>query len=496
MSVCSRSFALVLCALFSFALVTRSAAQGADGEGTREVDLDADLLEGAVENGVSIRRLTNARLRQGTTYVTSIRAIEYVASREYLFEGNVVITDEGDTLSARRVFYDSRSKVGRATGDVRISDGEIEVFAPSGTYYMDEKRAEFLAGVRLVDSTTEVSSNRGIYWSDEKRGAFMDDVTLREPGTFLQADSLTVLREVDQSIASGDVFIRRFGRGERRADVEIDSSVVTYLLGAEAYNDEERQYSRVTGSPLVLQLRVDSVGTRVDTTVVRASVIEVTREDVLDRLLAIDSVRVLQGSLAAIGDSLVYDRIVQPDETSVDRLYLFGSPVAWFETSQVFGDTVHVVSGSSPTDTLFAWGNAFVAQEDTALGSINQLAGRSLTALFEDDTLRTLRLGPNARAIRYLTGEDGSLSWAVQSSGDSVVIHTLEGGDADVTFGSGTEGTAYPPALIPSPFQLDGYRWEPQLRPTLEGLVDFDGLAARIRMAQNPASVVTAERAP
>ena len=478
--------AVLLCLCLINLPVVQSAAQEADTVETREVELlSVDVLEGTVQEGIRVNRLTNARLRQGTTYLESDRATEFIDAREYQFDGNVVIIDEGDTLWADHVRYDSRQKLGRARGNVRLADGDIQVFAPSGRYFVDEKRAEFDEGVRLVDSTAVITSRRGAYWSEEDRGAFADSVILREGLTFMSTDSLAVFRESRESEAHGDVFMRRFGR-EETADAEADTSVVTYLLGDQAFHDDDSDSSFVQGDPVVLQIRRDTTASSADTTVVRAERIAVARRDSIDRLTGMDTVRVWQGALAAVGDSIHYERRPVHDATFVEELVLIGDPLAWFEQSQVSGDTLRFVRGSAPVDTLTVWGGAFVAQEDTALQRINQLSGRRMTGLFRDDSLRTLAVGPNARAIRYLAGEDGRLSWAVQSSGDEVVIRIQNEDEADVTFGSDTEGRAYPPELIPDSFTLEGYRWEPERRPVLEQLVDLDRVRRRAVRADAP----------
>lgn len=486
---CRAARALLIASIWAFYGVSAN-AQEADTSETREVDLlDVGVLEGTVENGVRVNRITGAKLRQGTTYLESDRATEFIDAREYLFVGNVLIIDEGDTLSARQVYYDSDAKLGRATGDVRLSDGEIEVFAPSGRYFVDEKRAEFDEGVRLVDSTAIVTSATGEYWSEEKRGSFAGDVELREGPTYLSSDSLTVLREQRQSFARGDVFIQRFGSDETPQGAAVDSSVVTYLLGEDAFSDEIAEISRVRGQPVVMQVRTDSTGESVDTTVVRAREITISRDDSLDRLVAVDSVRIWQTAFAAVGDSITYDRILLADSSYSETLYLLEAPMSWIQTSQVFGDTISVVTGPSSLDTLYVWGDAFVAQQDTTLARINQLAGRALTGLIEDDSLRTLEVRPNARAIRYLADEDGSLSWAVRLSGDSVVIQFTGEDRAEVTFGRDTEGKGYPPDLIPTPFDLEGFRWEPDRRPTLEGLIDLKRIHERVSRAGRADSV-------
>ena len=130
-------------------------------------------------------------------------------------------------------------------------------------------------------------------------------------------------------------------------------------------------------------------------------------------------------------------------------------------------------------DSLFVFGSAFLAQQDTTIDRFNQLQGRDLLGVFEEDSLKTLYGGPNARVIYFMKDDEGSLSWAVRLSGDDASFRFLGGGRTDVTFGRGNEGTAYPPEHIPEPMTLDRFRWTPELRPTLPNLVDIQRVLQR-----------------
>ena len=115
------------------------------------------------------------------------------------------------------------------------------------------------------------------------------------------------------------------------------------------------------------------------------------------------------------------------------------------------------------------------------LGKINQLAGRQLKGMFVNDSLRTLEVSPNARAIRFHEGEGGGLSQAVRVSGDRAVIEFLDDGSTDVRFEGGIEGQAYGPDIIPVPFDLEGFGWYPERRPMLADLVDVSRVEERAR---------------
>lgn len=444
--------------------------------------LNADLLTRSVENGEEVRSLVgNVRLRQDSTDLWANQATQYVAREEILFEGDVQIIDRGDSLSSARVRYDSRNKIGYAEGDLRLADGEVELFAPSGTYFIDEKRSRFDEGVRLVDSTAVLTSRAGEYFSEEERAEFYEDVLLVEERTNLSADSVTYYRETEISLARGDVFIARIGGEDSEAPA--DSLVRTLLFGHEAYNDNRKTYSKITGDPLLVQLREDSTTAEVDTLVVRAEVLEASRIDSLDRLIAVGSVHAWQQKFAALADSLVVDRITQSDSTEKEDVRLFRQPIAWFQESQVTGDTLYYRTTPGGLDSLFAHQNAFVARFDSALARIHQIKGRTLVGTLRDDSLRMMEVGPNAELIYYLSNKEEQADGAVQTSADRIVF-LFSGGELSRTSVLGqTEGTFYPEDLIPDQFELTGFLWVPENRPTREGLLDDERVRERLQSA-------------
>lgn len=287
----------------------------ADTGDSDRVDVSADSLRALERDGERLQELfENVFVRQDTTRLYSDYALRYRDRDELLFVDNVVIYERGDTLRADTVRYHRTTGVGQAWGNVRLTDGEVVVRAPRATYYADEKRSVFPDSVTLVDSSRVLHAQRGTYWSDEQRAEFGGNVRLTEPGTALEADSLTYFRDEERSIAQGRVFIDR--RSDRTA---ADTTTRTYLFGNRADNRDRWQYSRVEGRALLVQIRFDSTGTPEDTLAVRAHRLDAFRTSTHRRLVAVDSVRIWQSDLAAVADSVVYDRVTAPTPDSTGR---------------------------------------------------------------------------------------------------------------------------------------------------------------------------------
>lgn len=466
---------LLLIAHTSFAQDAADARQ--DTLETREVSIGGDLLEREIVDGEQVRRLTgNVTLRQEATRLWADRATQYPGRRDILFTGDVLVVERGDSLRADTVLYNERTKTGRARGRVRLSDGDVLVFAPSGLYFTREKRAQFTEGVTLIDSTATLRSREGEYWSDEKRAEFYGDVTLDEIRTHLEADSVSYHREDDVSIARGRVFIDRIGDEE---DADTDSLSRTMLFGDYAFNDEKASFSRIRGRALMVQLRTDTTEAEVDSLLISAALLEVSTTDSLRRLVAVDSVNIWQSDLAAIADSVVYDRITTDDDSLYEEVRMFKGPLAWFETSQVSGDTLLIEARGGSVDTLYMRNDAFVSRMDTTLQRVQQLKGLHLTTTFRDDSLRTLSIGPRAEAINFLTGDEDEPAGAVRMSADRIVFHFDENEPSRMSAIRDPESTYYSENLLPDDFQLDGFYWAPERRPTREGLLDHAILRVR-----------------
>ncbi len=462
---------------------------------TKTIFVDGDTLRGTEENDEVVRYyIGNVEGKQDSTYLNADWAKHFVAREQVLMTGNVLIVDQGDSLYADTVFYDGLNKIGRAQGRVRLADGEVVALAPSGLYFIDEKRARFSKGLRLVDSTAEMTSRTGTYWTEEKRAELEGDVHLQAERTYLEADSLTYFRDNEISIARGNVFIDRIG-GE--GDNEADSTIRTLLFSQWAYNDEPAGLSRIRGRPLLVQLRQDSTDAEVDTLVIRALRLEALEQDTLRRLIAVDSVRIWQPDLAATADSVIYERyqqpaapqhpdslpayIVQADSLMADSLQalaappdtvaerieetrLYRGPMLWVDEAQISGDTIRVRGQGSEVDSLFVRQNAFVAQRDTLLDRINQLRGQNLTGFFEDDSVRIFVVGPNAETIYFQRDEEDRPDGGLQVSGDQAIFRFRGDDPEDIKFGE-HQGAYYPESVLPTPFELEGFRWLPEQRP-------------------------------
>jgi lipopolysaccharide export system protein LptA len=301
------------------------AADTARGSGRARVR--ADSLSAYRRDGERVQELFgNVFVQQDSTRLRSQTALRSLDRQTFLFVGDVRVYQRGDTLYADTVRYDKRTKVGNAFGNVRLTDGQVDVYAPEAVYYTEDKRSVFPDSLRLVDSTRVLRARAGEYLSEEKRAEFYGNVRMTDPETDMTADSVTYLRDEEVSVARGQVRIERKPPPDRAA--RADTAGRTYLFGDRARNEEARRYSRIEGQARLLQLRTDSTGAPSDTLVVRAQVLEAMRTDSLRRLIGVGKVEIWKPDLAAAADSVVYDRERPPPDSTVPPRPLTERPAA------------------------------------------------------------------------------------------------------------------------------------------------------------------------
>lgn len=485
----------------------------------------ADSVRGYVEDGERLRRLFgNVHLRQDDTDLRAHQAIQYLDREIIDFSGNVEIADPTDTLRAAWVSYDSRLRVGRARGNVQLSDDEAVLDSDSlifyraqrwavfeapvrlveregggvmtsrrGEYFTERKEAFFRDDVRLVDSTSVLTSDFGRYGTEDKRADFSGNVFLvHEDDTRMRADSLSHYRDINQTFAYGDVVILRFGgREERDEEVPPDTTQRTLLFGGFAFHDEEAEYTRVerglqTVDPVVVRLSTDSLGVT-DSLLVQARIFEAVQLDSLDgrplaehstlqRVYARGDVHMHGDRLAALADSAVVDRIEFDEELNLpveDEIRLFVDPIGWMNNrgstlyTQVTGDTLVARARDESLDSLFVHGNAFAIRPDSVLERNNQIRGRTMLAVFEDD-LRGIRVWPNAEALFFRADSLDRLEGGMRISGDSLSFVFRDDDLERITGVRSPEGMYYDAAILPSPFRLEGPPYRPENRPTRE----------------------------
>jgi lipopolysaccharide export system protein LptA len=470
------------------------------------------------------RARSNVRLTDGEVVVRAPRAVYYTEEKRSVFPDSVTLVDSNRVLRAQSGSYWSDARRAEFQGEVRLTDPETHLEADSLTYYRDRERSiakgeVFIRRMGEDEGAPEDTTARTYLfgdWADNQEqnrysrvegqallvrvrtdstGAPEDTLVVR--GDKLEAtrtdayrrliavDSVRIWQSDLAAVADSAVYDRVIEVGARdtvRSPSPLPDSTGPALPDPTP-SDSLVAENTPTPSP------ADSVVR--DSTAEEAPLPDSVRTDSTRRPAALpDSVRTkdAEGQEPIASDSGATTR--SPPERGAKRVSwglptarneealpleetrLFRSPVTWFERSQVWGDSIRVRARERSLDTVYVRGSAFAAQRDSVIDRIQQLKGQDITAYFRDDSLRRIVARPNARAIRFLKTDAGTLKGAAQASGDRIVLRFREGAVKRTSIQGGVESTYYrSQETIPDPFELEGFQWTPDRKPTKRDLL-------------------------
>lgn len=448
-----------------------TAAMGQASEDTSQVEriveiLNADSARATRVDGQAADMLTGrVSLRQGNTLLNAERAVRFKASDQIIFEGSVMIIDEGDSLLADRVVYESDVKTGVGTGNVRWSDGDVSITASLARYFVDDKVAEFEEDVVMQDSATIVLSLYGTYDVRDRVASFHDDVYLEQRRLALTAESLTHDRESGLSTATGRVWVFRM-----QGPNDDDGRSRTLLVADTARSERDSGMNHLSGGAGLVRIAFRE--SEADTLIVRSSSVAISFADSSETFDARENVRFWRGSLSGRADSLRYE---SPSDSTArfSTIRMVGSPYIWNEKAQVHADTIDVQTEEEGIRRLDGFENAFVGFLDDEHDFVQQLKGRRVEAHFASDSLTHLTLRPNAEALYFaVDSTESDKTSALRFTSSQIELRFARGEVDRITAHEDVEGEMTEiddGSPLPS---VVGFQWRVADRPARDDLLD------------------------
>ncbi len=489
---------------------------------------------------------SDVRLTDGEVVVRAPRATYYTDEQRSVFPDSVTLVDSNRVLRAQSGTYWSDDRRAEFQGAVRLTDPETYLEADSLTYYRDRERSIAVGNVFVRRAETEAEPPRD---TTSRTYLFGDWVDNQEQRRFSEARGRALLMRVrmDSAGAPEDTLVVRAERLEAsRTDryrrlIAVDSVRIWQSdLAAVA---DSAVYDRVvatgptdtlqTPRPLPDTMRssppdsarragppgdslsgvripgtlagIDALGPaqpspadsgRTDSARAPGEAAEPARPDTSAQPSGARPSRAARDSTRGAGpSSWGLPTARREEQIPLEESRLFRRPVTWFEQSQVWGDSIRVRSQNRSLDTVFVRGAAFAAQRDSALDRIQQLKARNLTAFFRRDSLRRIVARPNAQAIRFLATERDSLRGGARASGDRIVLRFRDGAMKRTSIQGGVQSNYYrTPETIPDPFQLEGFQWTPDRKPTKAGLLRTPRVRERLDLGPGPSRPPLARR--
>tara|TARA_B100000767_G_scaffold19639_1_gene17954 strand:+ start:1014 stop:2714 length:1701 start_codon:yes stop_codon:yes gene_type:complete len=427
------------------------------------------------------------RIKQGDTISMNSNYVEYSGKTQLAFaSGAVVLKDPTsvittDTLYFDRLkqetFYQSKGKV------VRDTTGTIT--STIGRYYMKTKKYQFVNNVKLVNPEYLIESNRLDFYSLSGYAFLYGSTTItsetsviycergfyntsNDTGYFVKKSKINY----DERVVEGDslYFDRNKGFASATNNIVItDTLNNTIVKGhyAEVFRKKDSLFMTKRTLAITLQEN-DSIFVHSDTLMVTGKPDKrITR--------AYYNAKIYKSNLSGKSDSIHMQQstgltqLINLDQNiNKDAFYKPKKPVLWNVKNQITGDSIHLISNSisESLDSLKVFNNAFVISKDTLGDGYNQISGKKLFGLFENNSLSTIDIIKNAETIYFLRNEANELVGIDKSKSGAIKIWLTDNAIDEMRKYNQIGGNTYPELDFPENEKiLRGFNWRESERP-------------------------------
>lgn len=392
-------------------------------------------------DGERVQALKNPRMTMRNVTMVCDMAYRYLDRNEMHAFGNIQIDTDTENIWADTLFYYTNQELSELRGRVVIKQDSTTLFGEKVDYNFLSKVAIFPDGIRLEDNQGTLLAEQGTYFQNQDSAVFRFEVQIQDSAQYAEGDSLFINREREYFQMYSNVFV---------ADSTNDALLTGNYLEADSTG---RRYVR--DNAYLMDVSDDSA--KADTTHIFSGEILLLDQDSTSTIDATDSVKVWSARFSSLSDTLFYD-------SASEMFTLTGKPIAWNKNIQLNGPFIHVQLDSSQVKELRAFTGAFAVQQDSVTLRHHQLKGDTLIASFKDGDISIIELFPNSELLYHTTDDDGEPDGAMENSSPTTTLFFENGELIRAKMGQ-NQGLFLPEYDGLDNRYLDGYAWNPQLRP-------------------------------
>ncbi len=475
--------------------------------------------------------------------------------------GNVKMV-QGDTINmtSKYVEYSGITQLAFASGDVVLKDPESTI--TTDTLYFDRERQQAFYqnhGTVVKDSSGTITSKIGRYYMENKKYRFVEDVVLTNPEAEILSDYFDFYSETGHAYLFGPSTITteesvtycekgfydtkaKVGYAMKNAKIDYDKKEI---IGDSLYFDQNRNFSSASNNIKI----TDTINNSVvkghyaeifkdkDSIFItkRAYAITVQEKDSIyihgDTLMVTGkpekritrifrNVKLYKSDLSGKSDSIHVDhesgltQLININDPATSGAFSTArKPILWNLGNQMTGDTIHLKSDTvkEKMDSLIVFNNAFLISKDTLGDGYNQINGKRLIGLFNDENeIYHIDIIKNAQSIYYFRNENNELVGIDKSKSGLINILIEDSAIEEVRKINQVDGDIFPESEFPKTSRLlKGFDWREEERPlsvedlfkddpplelpVIKGLEDYlpeeeffdDSLFERIRLANS-----------
>mgnify|MGYP005848995363 CR=1 FL=1 len=412
----------------------------------------------------------NVRMKQGDTVNMTSKYAEYNGEIQFAFASNeVVLTTPNNRLTTDSLFFNRVKQEAFYRSGGKVQDSATTITSVVGRYFMTSEKLSFKRNVKVrhpdydIDSehldyysqlghahlygpstitseTSIVYCERGFYDTQNDNGFFVKNSKIDYKNRKLEGDSIYFDRPSGFASATNNI----------RVTDTINQSVVTGHY-AEVFRPKDSLF--ITKYPLVaMKQDQDSVFIASDTLMVTGK-----PEDRVIR--GFYNAKIYKSDLSGKADSI-------HSEQKTGLTKLIRDPILWSGESQITGDTIHLLSDTKTEklDSLRVFYDAFMIQKDTIEG-YNQIKGKELFGLFEDNEIYEVDVIKNAESLFYVRDDASDLIGINKAMAAKLKI-LLENQDIiDVIYFNEVDSDTHPSSQFPdNARRLKDFNWRGEER--------------------------------
>lgn len=358
-----------------------------------------------------IKAYGSVRMNQGDTIFLDSQKAEYDGNNRLAYAtGDVLMRSPESTLATDKLFFNRATQQAyyRTGGTVR--DTESVLTSRVGTYFMAQKKYEFLDKVVVTNPKYVIKSNHLNFYSDSGHAYMYGPSTITgktskvfsergfyntraDEGYFVKNSKI----DYDNRTIYGDSLfynrVRNFASATNNITV-LDTLNKSIIKGhyAEVFKDKDSVFITQRAVAISIQDN-DSVYIHADTLMVTGP-----KDDRIVR--GFRDVRLYKSDLSGKCDS-IYTR----EATGLTKM--IRRPVLWSDNNQIIGDSIHLQNNveTQKLDSLRVFYNAFMINKDS-IGGYNQLKGRELLGYFNDNELSEVHIIKNVENLMYVRDDE------------------------------------------------------------------------------------------
>jgi lipopolysaccharide export system protein LptA len=347
------------------------------------------------------------------------------------------------TAIADTMLYDGKTTIIRLIGNATTEDAARKARASTIIYNRKTEESFLQGNAHFEDEKQNVNSDTIIYSGKTKTYATRGRSKIVNEKQILEADFVDFDSKDSVGIAKGNVFWQ-------------DTSAKTTLrCDSMAYN-QRTDYIKAGGGRPILTSLIDG-----DTLWLRADTIITFKPNPTDTfrtMLAYYKVRMFKKNFQSVCDSLSY--------TQQDSLFKFyKDPIIWSDTSQLTADTMRMLLKDKKLDRVFMRQNAFIINSKDEL-YFNQIKGRDITAIFENDNLRRMNVDGNAESVYYVLDDSQAYMSVNKMVCSSMIVLFGDNKVEGIRFFTQPKATMTPMKQADhNALKMKGFKWDEKRRP-------------------------------